>query len=139
LFHGADEIAENLTTAKVLAKTDKVELLVRAERPNKTSTDAKLNGTKADFKVSSGSRSSVQSAVKQASRQEAKIVVLRLQPEASSETVLNSLKGALSPERNRNIAEVWIVINGKVLKTRRFVTESFRKEVIKRYKKQEGS
>jgi SPP1 gp7 family putative phage head morphogenesis protein len=143
-FHGLNELEDNLATAKILAKNGHhVKLLPNHE--GRRSADAKVNGRVMEFKTTERAVNGIRNGVKEAGKQGASVAVIHIKGAQDAERIIRAVQGAFGKNpktgepMNRNIAEVWIIHNGKVLKTGRFVTETFRKKVRKLFKDTEGA
>jgi len=134
MYHGKNEIKDNLITARILEKKHEIELLAVSQKNGKKSADARVDGTKADFKVSSGSKNSIQVGIKQASKQEAAIVVIRIEGQVKSEDIVKGLFLSFG-ERNKTVREAWLVVGRKTLKTGRWLSKKFIEELTNELKK----
>lgn len=117
-LHKADEIQPNMKISKVLANEgDRIKLLPHTNQDGVKSPDASINGKIADFKLVSD-KNSVSNGAKKASKQGSKILVLHTESNVDIDFG-RQIKGAMNPNLNKNIEEVWLVRKGTVVKMKR--------------------
>ena len=131
-LHGEDELQENLEAARILANHGyKIELLPTIEELN-TQLRAELlpdvyNNKNPDVRINSvmigdiktpvlATKSSINRAIYRSGQQKAEVAIINLDSKAYTiRDVKTGIVGALQPDRNSSIQQVWIITRTKNL------------------------
>ncbi len=119
--HNPEEIKSNTKVAKLIAdEGHQVKLLPYTYEPGIKNPDASIDNKITDFKtLNEPTHRAIQGAIELASKQLAEIVVITIPKDMETREIVRGMYGALNPEWNKNIKEVWFIKNKKIIRVNR--------------------